>query len=164
MKASLQPAKSFSPVASSTAQRKGLQTVTDNRPTALAQRKMQGVVQAKSVVQRNKKGVSERQQINNGYHKDEERGDAACSQSNMVEAIKFYKRAIAGRQEARGLHATDWGHNNAITVLQGKLARAEEALAAAQLAAQTAQQAMLAQNRAAAAANSTFTGWGNPRN
>ena len=50
MKTSLQPAKSFDSAAA--VQRmasKGLKTIVDNRPTAVAQRKLQGVVQGKNL-------------------------------------------------------------------------------------------------------------------
>jgi hypothetical protein len=53
MKASRQLSKSFGSAAStlSTVQRKGLKTIIDNRPSAIAQRKLQEAVQAKGVAQ-----------------------------------------------------------------------------------------------------------------
>ncbi|RZK39395.1 MAG: hypothetical protein EOO61_07230 [Hymenobacter sp.] len=52
MKASLQSTKSFGAAAAvQQVSIKGLKTMTDNRPTAIAQRKLQEVVQAKGVAQ-----------------------------------------------------------------------------------------------------------------
>jgi hypothetical protein len=52
MKALFQPVKSFASAASATTtQRRSLKTITDNRPTAIAQRKIQDIVQMKSTLQ-----------------------------------------------------------------------------------------------------------------
>jgi hypothetical protein len=60
MKAPLQPGKSFGSAASSTKQLKGLKTLTNNRPTAVAQRKLQEVVQAKGgVIQKKRLSTAE---------------------------------------------------------------------------------------------------------
>jgi hypothetical protein len=104
MKAPLQPAKSFGSAASpTTAQRKsGLKTIVNNRPSAIAQRKMQGVVQREMIANQNLMGGIVAQRVAVITEARARQANSSVSARLLIETIAELQTIVSAADDNQG--------------------------------------------------------------